>query len=47
MFSCEIYEIFKNTYFEKQLQITAASLSTTNFATLFSSKNIPAENGNF
>ena len=47
MFLCEICEIFKNTYFEEHLRIAAASLSTTNFTTLFSSKNIPAGNGNF
>ena len=39
MSSCEICEIFKNTYFEEYLRIaTASSLSTTNFATLFLSK---------
>ena len=36
MFSCDICKIFKNTYFEEHLWIAAASLSTINFATLFS-----------
>ena len=47
MFSCEIWEIFKDTYFGEHLGIAASSLSTTNFATLFSSKNIQRGNGNF
>ena len=47
IFSCENCEIFKSTYFEEHLRKAAASLSTTNFATLFSSKNIPGGNDNF
>ena len=27
MFSCKIYEIFKNTYFEEHLQMTASEYS--------------------
>ena len=29
MFSCEYYEIFKNTHFEKQLQMAAAVYSVS------------------
>ena len=45
--TCDICELFKNTYFGEHLRIAASSLSTTNFAALFSSKNIQRGNGNF
>ena len=36
MFSCEIYEMFKNTYFKENLQTTASlSFNRANFGDLF------------